>query len=125
MNKSYQTPEERSAYHTKYYQDNIEHLRKQKRRHAANPRAKLRKYFTAGDRVARKRTQTPKWANTGYIRLFYEGAKIQEKLIGKKVHVDHIIPLQHDLVCGLHCEDNLQWLTEEANLAKSNTFEIE
>lgn len=125
MNISYNTQEERNAYLRKYYKDNIEHLRAQKRKHAAKPQAKLKKYITVSDRAARKRTQTPKWANPKYIQLFYEGAKIQEQRIGKKVHVDHIVPLQHELVCGLHCEDNLQWLTEEANLAKSNSFIIE
>lgn len=36
--------------------------------------------------------------------------------------VDHEIPLKHELVCGLHCIANLQYLTTEANRKKSNKW---
>ena len=39
-----------------------------------------------------------------------------------KYVVDHIIPLNSSEVCGLHVAWNLQIITEEANLAKSNSF---
>ena len=35
-------------------------------------------------------------------------------------HVDHIIPLSHPLVCGLHTEDNLRIITSEENHKKTN-----
>ena len=36
------------------------------------------------------------------------------------MHVDHIVPLQSALVCGLHCEANLEIIPGAANEAKKN-----
>ena len=38
-------------------------------------------------------------------------------------HLDHIIPLNHEDVCGLHNTWNFQWLTPENNVRKSNKFD--
>ena len=69
------------------------------------------------------------WVNNEYIEDLYKNCREAEKLfnvvgINVKFHVDHIIPLQHKQVCGLHVEHNLQILTAEENAAKSNKYEV-
>lgn len=59
--------------------------------------------------------QTPSWANIEKIEEIYRNRPIG-------YHVDHIIPLNGDKVCGLHVENNLQYLISGDNLSKSNKF---
>lgn len=59
---------------------------------------------------------TPAWADPQKIARVYMLAKL------RGVEVDHIVPLSHPLVCGLHVEHNLQLLTGDANRAKGNLW---
>ena len=76
-------------------------------------------------RRAAKLQQTPSWANDQLIAAYYKEAKRLEELTGIQFHVDHIIPLQGELVSGLHVETNLQLLPAHENLGKSNRFDPE
>ena len=60
---------------------------------------------------AKRRLNVP-WSD---IAAFYKGAR------GK--HVDHIIPLNHPNVCGLHIPNNFQYLSPEENMKKNNKFD--
>lgn len=73
-----------------------------------------------GARRARKLQASPSWADDGKIKEIYREAGEMGKEMGIIHHVDHIVPLQGMLVCGLHVESNLQILTAHENQVKSN-----
>jgi len=58
----------------------------------------------------------PPWANEAHMRALYRFAET----FG--YHVDHIVPVNSELVCGLHCPDNLQYLKPGQNIKKSNRW---
>jgi hypothetical protein len=76
-------------------------------------------------RIDAMKQATPKWANQKTIKEFYSIAKKLTENLGVPHHVDHIIPLQNEFVCGLHVENNLQILRGTDNLQKGNSFIIE
>lgn len=79
-----------------------------------NNRGKLRSYYAK--RRAMLINATPKWVDLKEIQKIYENCPLG-------YHVDHIIPLNHPLVCGLHVPWNLQYLPAVENIKKSNKIE--
>ena len=67
----------------------------------------------------------PSWANKTEINRVYLQARHLTVTTGVRHEVDHIIPSNHPLVCGLHVESNLQILTETDNQKKSNNFSLD
>lgn len=76
-------------------------------------------------RGASKRNACPTWLSEKHrseIKSIYKMARNISKKTGVQHHVDHIIPLTNDLVCGLHVPWNLQVLPAKDNLSKHNSF---
>lgn len=75
---------------------------------------------------AQKVRATPPWLTDEHlatIRAVYAEAARLTEATGIAHHVDHIIPLIHEGVCGWHTPWNLQVLTAENNRRKSNSFD--
>ena len=73
-------------------------------------------------RRVQMRLATPRWANIDAIMEIYIQRSEMTRETGIEHHVDHVIPIQHPRVCGLHCEANLRVITASANCSKSNKF---
>ena len=74
-------------------------------------------------RRRRFRDATPKWLSPEQkmeIRLKYRLAIELSRATGVRYAVDHVIPLQGEDVCGLHVPWNMEVITQEENLVKSN-----
>jgi len=78
----------------------------------------------AAKRRAAKLLRTPNWVCYDTITEYYICAKKLQELTGIEFHIDHIVPLQGELVSGLHVAANLQILTAHDNVSKSNSFEV-
>lgn len=96
-----------------YYKENKEVLKAKVKDYQRKNKGKV------NARVARRKAQKLKasvtWANKKILQQIYISCP-------EGYHVDHIIPLIHPLICGLHVESNLQYLTKSENSSKGNTF---
>ena len=123
---------ERETY-KKYYYENLGKVRAKsvKWNHENSERRKVnrQRWFSENPHkrnesrmkgYASKVNATPEWADKKYIDLFYQMAKLEEERTGRKCHVDHIVPLRSDKVCGLHVEHNLQVMYAVDNQRKQN-----
>lgn len=63
---------------------------------------------------------TPKWANKFFMQEAYHLARLRTKVFGFQWEVDHIVPLNSELVCGLHTEQNMRVIPAKINAAKGN-----
>ena len=119
------------AYSKRWKRDNKEHAKRKALEWSAknkDRRAKACREWNGRNQdkraaaVARRRAKlvTPAWADRTAIAGFYRAAKIMEAETGVKHHVDHIVPLNSPLVCGLHVEHNLKVIPARENVLKRN-----
>lgn len=73
---------------------------------------------------AMKLQRTPPWSDKSLIEPFYTLARKLTKETGIEYHVDHILPLQGELISGLHIHTNLRVIPAFENLSKHNKFSV-
>jgi hypothetical protein len=117
--------EVRQAQALKYYYANHEKAKELQLVRQKTRLPQIAAYEAA--RRALKLQRTPKWLteiDKERIQNEYKLAALQAKITGKPWHVDHIIPLQGDLVSGLHVPSNLMAMLGSDNISKHNNFEV-
>lgn len=129
LKKYYQeNREEKLAWQKKYREDNLS-ARKEydKKRHKTYYEENKHLYMErASKRRAAKLNAIPPWVDKKHrdrIASIYKACRNVSKRSKKKHHVDHIVPLQGENVCGLHVWWNLRIIPAEMNLSKGNSFE--
>jgi|LakMenEpi03Aug12_release.lakeMendotaPanAssembly.Ray.scaffolds.fasta_scaffold00571_56 hypothetical protein len=115
-------PEKRKVVGERYRANHPEKVRETRRRVvAAWTKANPEKVkANAARHRAGKIKATPTWANKFFMEEAYALALLRSATLGFDWHVDHIVPLNSKIVCGLHVEHNLQVIPALHNLTKSN-----
>lgn len=123
-NKYYEKHTENRARLSKYYEDNHEKEKAARREHYQKNKSTY--LFNFYKREERLKEATPNWLTNlmlSEIKELYKQRQKLSELTGVEYHVDHIVPIQGKDVCGLHVPWNLQIITAEENLKKSNKHE--
>jgi hypothetical protein len=84
---------------------------------------RIRKASTSARRKAQKNNACPDWLSQddlSKVKSIYKMCKNISKKTGVLHHVDHIVPLISDVVCGLHVPWNLQIIPATENCSKQN-----
>ena len=116
-------PERIKQLNKESYERTKKHHLAQKRVYRQANKGKINALVTK--RKARVKLRTPLWADTGKIKAYYEVCAFFNEVNGyTKYHVDHVIPLQGDIVSGLHVQNNLQIIPWLDNIRKKNKFEV-
>ncbi len=111
----------RKDYFSGYREDNRKKLADAQKQYRTHNKDKIN--ADAAKRRAIKLKATPLWLTDidwQNINKFYKDAQSLQLNTGKEYHVDHIVPLQGENVCGLHVPWNLQILLAKENLSKHN-----
>ena len=133
--------EQKAAYAKEYFRsEKYKERQKQKRREATLKRMQhkveafaqldsptLRRWrLNAARRYTARLQATPSWLSQEQkhrTNAIYAATQQLQELTALIYHVDHIVPLVNENVCGLHVWWNLQPMPEYENAAKNNLFD--
>lgn len=106
------------SYQVEWSKKNPESRKSARKKWSANNASAINA-FTA-KRRAKKKSATPLWANEFFIAEIYHLAALRTKITGTEWQVDHVVPLQSKIVCGLHVPCNMRVILKLDNMKKGN-----
>jgi hypothetical protein len=107
------------------YQKHKEAALLAKKIYRAENKGKINALCAARKKVVKQRT--PQWLTSFdrlKIRCMYQLAAMYTRENNEPWHVDHVIPLQGDVVSGLHVPRNLRVMRGLDNIKKKNKYEV-
>lgn len=113
-------PDKSAEHQRQYFERNSDSVRERARVGYAEDPAKVRAAVATYE--AAKLQATPAWADMQKILEVYREAERLSLDTGVQHHVDHIIPLRSDIVCGLHVQWNLRAIPASDNCSKGNRW---
>lgn len=113
-------PEEASAASKRWYDANRERKLRENKLWRRLNKAVVQQY--GAKRRAQVRQAMPVWADIEDIVAVYRESVLLTQQTGVEHHVDHIVPLCGENVCGLHVSWNLRAIPGVDNMRKGNRF---
>lgn len=113
-----------SLQRSEYYKNNKEKIKENVSGYQKKNKAKVRQW--SGKRKRAVKLATPVWLTDEHwsaMNYLYWLCEDLKRTTGEEYHVDHIIPLRGDNVCGLHVPWNLQILPSDLNLRKGTKYD--
>lgn len=121
--------QKKKEYDKRRYEVKKEEMRAYERERRKLPHRKAAHAEETRRRRMHLKQATPSWItqeDKQLIKDIYTLSAVYNLHSGLKWHVDHILPLRGELVCGLHVPDNLQIIPATANIKKHNKhFELD
>lgn len=113
----------RKKYMAQYAAENRDKMRKIASEWQKNNKGKVN--ANTALRHTAKMQRTPAWLTKHdklHIRCLYQIAAMRTRESGQEWHVDHVVPLQGENVCGLHVPSNLRVVPATENMSKGNRY---
>jgi 5-methylcytosine-specific restriction endonuclease McrA len=115
--------EARKQYMVDYAEKNREKIRQIANNWQKNNKGKVN--ANTAIRHSRKMQRRPSWLtkeDKEYIRCLYQLSAMLNRETNTQWHVDHIVPLQGEMVNGLHVPWNLRVIPAKENMVKGNKY---
>lgn len=111
------------ADNLEWQKNNPDKVKLRNERHKNTPHGKISRQASRDAYRKRCREASMNRFDIKNITNVYKKCKDISLITNVKYHVDHIIPITHEKVCGLHVSWNMAIIVEDDNLKKSNHFE--